>query len=282
MCKMAVVVGSLAVVATLAPAWSEASLIGVSMGVPVGSPGCLSSSETGTVGPIVATQNCSYVFGGSLHQAFGAGSADYGLVGSHVDLFGPLANQGAVTSIFETEYVVSGPSGFVTTSINFDVSGLLSCASSGRCNAGVDLSTSASGVLARGTLFINELGDVVFSSGFYDLSGLAGQTPIGIALTTPAFTVADDVPFLVQFSLTAEGGASLGGRAVSGFLNTMMFSQSGPVFNLPEGYTVNGPNVVDNRFVGGPVDPVPEPASVLLVGVGLLGLALRARRRTAT
>jgi hypothetical protein len=55
-----------------------------------------------------------------------------------------------------------------------------------------------------------------------------------------------------------------------------MFGSTG--FNLPPGYTANGPNVVDNRFVGGP-QQVAEPATVALVGVGVAALVRRARVR---
>jgi hypothetical protein len=40
------------------------------------------------------------------------------------------------------------------------------------------------------------------------------------------------------------------------------------VFDLPAGFTVNGPCVVDNRFVCGAAAPVPEPSTLALLAAG--------------
>ena len=60
---------------------------------------------------------------------------------------------------------------------------------------------------------------------------------------------------------------------VGQFNDTFSYATTGPVFNLPAGYTVNGDGIVDNRFVGGdPATSVPEPAGILLVALALLVL----------
>jgi PEP-CTERM motif len=65
-------------------------------------------------------------------------------------------------------------------------------------------------------------------------------------------------------------------------MNTLSFPSTGFVFNLPEGYsaTIDGMNVVDNRLVV--TSAVPEPSSVALVSLGLLGLVRLRRRRPQT
>jgi len=66
------------------------------------------------------------------------------------------------------------------------------------------------------------------------------------------------------------------GGGVSDFSTTVTFPTSGPVFDLPAGYTLNSPSagIVNNQLVV----PVPEPrlVTLLVTGIGVLG-ALRRR-----
>jgi hypothetical protein len=68
------------------------------------------------------------------------------------------------------------------------------------------------------------------------------------------------------------------------FGDPLSFAPSGPVFNLPPGWTANSisSNIVDNRFVG--LSTVPEPSALILFGIGalpLLGMGVAFRRKGA-
>lgn len=70
---------------------------------------------------------------------------------------------------------------------------------------------------------------------------------------------------------------------VSDFSATVQFPTTGPVFILPDGYTVysESAGIVDNRVVVS--QAVPEPSTLLLLGAGvlaLLGWRVTARRQT--
>ena len=60
------------------------------------------------------------------------------------------------------------------------------------------------------------------------------------------------------------------------FTHTFGFPASGPVFNLPDGFTVNSQeaNIVDNQWLG-----VPEPSSLMLAACGFLGMVAWGWRR---
>lgn len=120
---------------------------------------------------------------------------------------------------------------------------------------------------------------------------------LGIGINVPnlngdTFLVVDPVsvtsgsPTVLYISLdaNAQGAAGVGQPLSINALNTLRLPRTGPVFNLPDGYSVDVPDlfVFNNRFVdpnGGGGGEVPEPATCALVGGGLLLAAIWRRRR---
>jgi hypothetical protein len=109
--------------------------------------------------------------------------------------------------------------------------------------------------------------------------------------TSPSFLAPVGQPFFFGFGLSNSGGvsntggpAAVFGRARSDFGSTLQFASTGPVFNLPDGFTINSVDalITDNRWTGavtGPA-PVPEPATLTLVAGSIIsGIAVRWRRR---
>lgn len=69
-------------------------------------------------------------------------------------------------------------------------------------------------------------------------------------------------------------------QALTSFGETLSFPDVGPVFNLPDGYTVNSVSglIVDNRWVGVLQATVPEPSTLVLLLVGGAGVLRWPRR----
>ncbi|MBN8732129.1 MAG: PEP-CTERM sorting domain-containing protein [Acidobacteria bacterium] len=88
----------------------------------------------------------------------------------------------------------------------------------------------------------------------------------------------------ISLDANAQGASGLGQPLTINALNTLRLPRTGPVFNLPDGYSVDVPDlfVFNNRYVdpnGGGGGEVPEPATCALVGGGLLLAAIWRRRR---
>lgn len=97
-----------------------------------------------------------------------------------------------------------------------------------------------------------------------------------------AFTLPVGVPLAGAMSLSSSTEVSAQGRAQAqvDFLNTMSFALTGPVFDLPAGFTVNSPSlgIVDNRWIFAPQQQppsAPEPSLLFLMGAGAAAMLRR-------
>jgi len=130
-----------------------------------------------------------------------------------------------------------------------------------------------------------------------DFTGASGTSSLlngGVVLTSPLFTVPIGTPVSMNLFVGASAGAGWINCSVDctaaqadiefGALNTFGLPTSGPVFNLPEGFTVNSVDgqIVDNHFVGTTMAATPEPAAIPILGGAIIGMfAARKRRKAA-
>lgn len=110
--------------------------------------------------------------------------------------------------------------------------------------------------------------------------------PVELPITTPSVLVKPGETFGFSFSLEAKAGGFLqytANSASAAALNSLTFAQTGPVFNLPDGYFVeiDEATIQNNRYV--PITPavVPLPAGGFALLLALGGLAALRRRQMA-
>jgi hypothetical protein len=115
------------------------------------------------------------------------------------------------------------------------------------------------------------------------LSGLTGgaSADVSVEFSVPISGQAN-TPISVEAIMSINTVASLGTNGTTDFGSTLSFAPSGPVFDLPAGWTANSVsgNIVDNRFVG-VTAPLPEPGTLTIFGsaaLSMLGLVARRRR----
>ncbi len=280
-------------------------------------PGCVSGPEPVTMreGFQARSLGGNAFFGsGQTNLGTGAESTPLGLRANAGFLLGATGTQGraggggsATAAVVYDDFLVnaSGVS-FVPGSLNLLLSGSLSTSATARASGGLIANAfAAAGVtvnmLVNGTFFEGGAAELRSPSGVsYDTYGpLTDLTfPAPFTITTPVLNLPVGTAFSLQFELSPFVGANaiIGGTpedefafadffmdSFSNFDSTLTFPTSGPVFNLPEGATVNSPSalIVNNRFVGGGPSAVPEPSSIFLFGLGLgvIGLGARARKR---
>ncbi len=233
--------------------------------VGAGQSGCfltIASGISSSTGPIFADPHCAVINTAGTTTSSALVSADFGTLSTSFDITADsnnpfnISNSAVVRSQASANYVFTGPDASVSTQLNLSVHGLLE-GETGPFGARVQ----ANGV-AR-TYTSGDVADDFFGSSF--LVSTTAPTPIQLSLHININTA--------SFDGTLHQ-ATVGGH--NGFL-VVGFNPDGPVFTLPEGYTVNGPCVVNNSFTCGPSN-VPLPAAIWFLAPALCGLGLARRR----
>jgi hypothetical protein len=217
--------------------------------------------------------------GASYGQLRGSNNADYLNVHPHFPIFSGAGTGGQQSSSFVLDdFVITGPPGDISISFNYVITGSLGTsivaignlahyAASAEVEALISYQSSAGGV---GNLQVGQMG--VYRGEIVSQSGIFQSFPLdddGIGMgTTPSLpTFAGDTALLFGLALNTRTSASVGFGGEPGHANghasfghTFGFPTSGPVANLPPGYTLNSVSghIVDNRFV------VPEPGAFTL------------------
>ena len=270
----------------------------------------LTSASTGANAvvsePITTTSN--FFVSGS-----GGGTARLGLIGASANAFVQSTHTGTLTFLadnlagglgtvqahfFIDDLLVTPTAGGTATTVplalRLDLSGGLGAGASlneppvlgfpagASGTASVAVSVEAGGLSFNGTrsYFNNNHNQESF--------GATGLLAGGDLFITPVFDVLVGSPFSLTVAMTVVAGASTNvthgnANANASFGNTLSFPIGGPVFEVPDGFTVNSlsAGIVDNRF--GVNAAVPEPSIALLLGIGVAALGgvrrFRVRRR---
>jgi len=186
---------------------------------------------------------------------------------------------------------VSGPVGAtVSTSLNMELTGgfLFGSAADAGSTAAVAEVQSAIWVYINGALVGSgsrfERADTRFAPFLSTTGMLVAWGSANPLVITPAFDVQSGVPFEVQMRLSTSAqtvissaiGTGGSAEANTDFSHTFSFTTSGPVFNLPIGYSANS---ADAYIVNNQVGAVPEPSTLILGIAGFAGLGLATLRK---
>jgi hypothetical protein len=173
----------------------------------------------------------------------------------------------ATQAVSSTELTVSGPPGYVNVSLNVHVDGVLDtpvCTGSNPNCGGIGVFVRA-GIFAV-TAEFNTVGGTRANDLGLAFDPIPGGYHVHGDVTLPEFGVPTNTPEPIP--LTVNVSARFGASATfdstfddPGARYQVSFPTSGPVLNVPPGYTVSGPNVVDNHWT----DPFAPPSGDVVV-----------------
>lgn len=104
------------------------------------------------------------------------------------------------------------------------------------------------------------------------------------SVLNPSIVIDWRIPFSASFNVQADAAAASGGVSfvTSTFdsYDSLSFSKDGPAFILPDGFTVNAPelNIFNNQWIDPRANVVPLPAGLPLLLSGLAALGFLRRR----
>jgi hypothetical protein len=224
------------------------------------------ASETETCGlPTLVATSTAFAGPGALGVSTSV-SNDFGLGG---------AASGSAFAEMRSTFVIKGPVGgpsSIPVSLNLELSGFTSTFSC--CDASGWILNLATRQFGQGTVRSNLAGTGL-------LAGIPseGSIIVDTIITTPTVLFAVGPSHILEIGLSVSANAGRIGNAEIDFAHTLSFPASGPVFNLPAGYTIDVPDlgILNNRFGtdGGP--SVPEPSSMVLTGGALIAASLLRR-----
>lgn len=258
----------------------------------------------------------SPIVAGNYYYFTAFGAADPGSVRAsvHGEIFAPdisnigpvFKNQEVIATFVLNDVTITGPDGAtsVQTALNLHLDGATSANAFAQDGNGVGTDASASASIgitgrANGVYFALSTQDYQSRAAQYDvatgasssfqegglLTGFTGEDDI----VTPLLTLPVGSPFQLILSLTVSAemransafGAERKVEALASFAHTLSFALNGPVFTLPDGYTVNSEEggIENNQWIFAPTTAVPEPGMLGMAGLALAALGLMRRYR---
>ncbi len=154
-----------------------------------------------------------------------------------------------VRASFESQYTITGPAGVLsmTVPVRLRATGLANPAAPGDAKSGGQVGQRVAFTFNTGSAFAS-----VFSPGFVenDTIGIGPITSVngGSVEFTALVGVNLNIPQTLRMNVSATSRARATGSNSNAVAVELGFSRTQPVFDLPEGFTITGPGLVNNRF----------------------------------